>query len=215
MNKSIEGCLRALCLLAVCAAPTFAWADSAAAPSGGEQPDAGNNTCPVGLVSGMTLNQEFGPDASTLTHCIKKRHDVLAMFQIDRFCGNVMQTDAACTSPYALGNMQNVIDDYEITDGMVRGRDYKMIAIVYGSGAKMLLKGNMFASQVQALQAKGVQFYFCQNTMRGFIKAGLLPNYVTTGIPASSGILPGVEYVTAGISAVLDHEARGWANIAP
>lgn len=209
MNLKIGKYLLALSALVAFSMPSLVRADSMGSP------DHGNTACPVGLVSGMTLDQEFGAGASALTNCIKKRHDVKSMFQIDRYCGNVTSTNAACTGPYALGNMQNVIDDYEITDGMKRGVDYKMIAIVYSSGGNMLLKGDKFASQVAALQAEGVTFYFCQNTLRGFIKAGLIPNPVTTGIPASDSLLPGVQYVTAGVSAVLDHEARGWSNIAP
>jgi len=214
MSRKIGKYLFALCTLAAFSMPSLVRADSTG--SAGNGPDDNSNVaCPVGLVSGMTLDQEFGAGASALTNCVKKRHDVKAMFQIDRFCGNVTSTNAACTGAYGLGNMQNVIDDYEITDGMKRGIDYKMIAIVYGGGGNMLLKGNKFESQVKALMAEGVTFYFCQNTLRGFIKAGLIPNPVTTGIPASDSLIDGVQYVTAGLSAVLDHEARGWSNIAP
>ncbi|MHB8623987.1 MAG: DsrE family protein [Sulfuricaulis sp.] len=178
-------------------------------------PQYANEQCPVGLVSGLTLDQEFGPGTSLITNCVERRRDVKAMFQIDRYCANVTSTNAACTSPYALGNMQNVIDDYEITAGMKRGVDYRMIAIVYGGGGSMLLLGNPFQKQVEALQAEGVTFYFCQNTLRGFIKAGLIPNPQVTGIPASNYLIPGVQFVTAGVGSVLDHELRGWANIAP
>ncbi len=214
MNHRIVGYLRALSILAVCAVPSLGWAASSGSTSS-DNAGTGNNECPVGLVSGLTLNDEFGPDATTLTHCIQKRNDVHVMFQINRFCADEDQSNATCTSPYALGNMVNVIDDYEITDGMVRGRDYQMIAIVYAGGGNMLIKGNKFQSQVQALMAKGVTFYFCENTMRAFIKAGLLPNYVTTGIPVSSALIDGVQYVTGGVTAILDHEALGWSNIAP
>ena len=175
----------------------------------------GNNECPVGLVSGLTLDQEFWPGASLITHCVQKRHDVRVLFQIDRFCWDPTMSNAACTGAYALGNMKNVIDDYEITSGMVRGRDYKMIAVVYGSGGLMLRKGNKFESKVKALMAEGVKFYFCQNTARAFIKAGLLPNFSTSGQPAASGLIDGVEYIIGGVTSVLDHEALGWSVIAP
>ncbi len=209
MNHKMVNYVFALCTLAMFAVPTFARADNS------DGSGNGNNRCPVGLVSGMTLDQEFGPGASMITHCVEKRHDVKSMFTINRFCGDATKSNADCTGPYALGNMKNVIDDYEITAGMKQGRDYQLIAVVYGGGGLMLLKGNKFESQVKDLMAKGVKFYFCQNTARGFIKAGLLPNFSTSGMPASSGLIDGVEYVTAGVTAVLDHEARGWNNINP
>ncbi len=213
MSLKIGKYLLALSALVAFSMPSFVRADSMGSPNGPD--DNSNVACPVGLVSGMTLDQEFGAGASALTNCVKKRHDVKSMFQIDRFCGNVTASNAACTSPYALGNMKNALDDYDITDGMKPGIDYKMIAIVYGGGGMMLLKGNKFESQVKAMMARGVKFYLCQNTLRGFIKAGLVPNPVTTGIPASDSFIDGVQYVTAGVTAVMDHEARGWSNISP
>lgn len=175
----------------------------------------GNTQCPVGLVSGMTLNQEFGPGASQITHCIRKRHHVKVAFDLTHFCSDEESSPADCTRAYGLGQMMNVIRDYEITAGMKRGIDYKMIAIVYGRGGLLLLKNGKFADQVKALMADGVTFYLCQNTARGFIRAGLLPNFPATGIPASAGLIDGVQYVTAGISAVLDHELTGWAVVKP
>lgn len=214
MNHKIGKYLVAFCtLFVVFALPGLARADGTGTPP--VNPGNGNNECPVGLVSGMTLDQEFGDGSSQITHCVQKRHDVKVMFQINRFCGDVTASDADCKSPYALGNMLNVIDDYEITAGMKRGIDYQMIAVVYGGGGKMLLKGNKFESRVKTLMDDGVKFYFCQNTLRGFIRGGLIPNPATTGIPAADSLIDGVEYVTAGISSVFDHEALGWSNIAP
>ncbi len=214
MNHKIGKYLVALCtLLVMFALPGLARADDMGTHPA--HPGEGNNECPVGLVSGMTLDDEFGAGASQITHCVKKRHDLKVMFQINRFCGDVTASDADCKGAYALGNMLNVIKDYEITAGMKRGIDYRMIAVVYGGGGKMLLKGNKFEGQVKTLMDEGVKFYFCQNTLRGFIRGGLIPNPVTTGIPASDSLIDGVEYVTAGISSVFDHEALGWANIAP
>ena len=200
--------------MAVLALPSLAWAD-------GHDMGGGAQQCPVGLVSGMTLDQEFGPGAQQMTRCIVKRHHVRVMFQINRFCDNSTVDNATmspfnstCTSPYALGQMANVIKDYEITEGM-KPSDFKMIAVAYGKGGFLLLKNNPFQAQVEALMKDGVHFYFCQNTARGFMKAGLLPNYQTTGTPAADGLISGVTYVTAGISAVLDFQALGYQNVAP
>ncbi len=213
MNRKTVTHLLILGAMVVFALPTLARADG----SEGQ----GAQQCPVGLVSGMTLDQEFGQGASLITRCIKKRHHVRVLFQINRFCANstvdnetMSPFKSTCTSPYALGEMMNVMHDYEITEGMKPG-DFKMIAVAYGKGGFLLLKGNPYQSQVEALMKDGVHFYFCQNTARGFIKGGLLPNPQTTGMPAASGLIDGVTYVTAGVSAILDFQALGYSSVAP
>ena len=160
-----------------------------------------NDACPVGLVSGMTLVQEFGQYAADNTRCIKVRHNVKTLFAINNF-------ENSPGSPYALNQMQNVYNDYTITDGMVRGKDFSMIAIVHGPGGKLLLNDptlNPYIDKVTNLMKEGVTFYFCENTVRGFIKAGLLQQG-----DVAAGLIPGVKFVTAGLSAISDFQALGY-----
>lgn len=193
-------------ILAVLSFPMFAHA--------GEHNRHGNNECPVGLVNGLTLDQEFGPGASAITHCVKVRHHLQVVVEINRKCRGTMgpAPDRVCdgSGPDALGNMVNMIKDYEITSGMKRGHDYEMIAIVHGSGGFLLLKGNEYEDRVQSLMDEGVKFYFCQNTARGFIRGGIL----TEG-DATSELIDGVEYVTAGFTAIADKEQLGWSVVTP
>jgi len=164
-----------------------------------------NNACPVGLVSGLALDTEFGPGVAALTKCNDKRHNVKVVFQLN--------ANAGC---YGLGNITNVIDDYEITHGMVRGRDYQLAAIVHSAGGTMMVKNgvNGFANpceaQVSALIAKGVKFYFCQNTTRAYLGNGRL----TAGM-VKEQVIDGVEYVTAGLGAISDFQSRGWNYVQP
>jgi len=164
-----------------------------------------NNACPVGLVSGLALDTEFGPGVAALTKCNDKRHNVKVVFQLN--------ANAGC---YGLGNITNVIDDYEITHGMVRGRDYQLAAIVHSAGGTMMVKNgvNGFANpceaQVSALIAKGVKFYFCQNTTRAYLGNGRL----TAGM-VKEQVIDGVEYVTAGLGALGDFQSRGWKYVQP
>ena len=173
----------------------------------------GNKECPVGLVNGLSLDAEFGPGVGALTKCNDKRHNVKVVFQL-----NASQTDPAkgALNCYGLGNITNVIDDYEITHGMTRGRDYQIAAIVHSGGGPMVVKDttNGYANgcqpQVEALIAKGVKFYFCQNTTRGFIKNGRL----TQGM-VKEQVIDGVEYVTAGLGAIADFQSSGWEYVQP
>lgn len=183
-----------------------------------EHEDEGDTQCPVGLVNGLTLDQEFGPGASTLTHCVKKRHELKVAVEINRRCrswSDPSRSGPCSGGPDALGNMENMIKDYEITSGMKRGIDYQMIAIVHGGGGFLLIKGNQYESNVQHLMSEGVKFYFCQNTARGFIRGGILPDYNVTGFSATDQLIPGVEYVTAGFTAIADHAQLGWSIVSP
>ncbi len=164
----------------------------------------GDNKCPVGLVSGLDFDTEFGPGTSEITKCLDSRHKVKLVVQINQ------------APPYALHNIQNVIDDYEITNGMKLGRDYEIAAIVHSAGGMTVVidgtngKSNPADATVRNLMLQGVKFYFCMNTTRGFIKNGTL----TAGM-ATQQIIPGVQYVTAGISALSDFQKNGWKYVQP
>jgi intracellular sulfur oxidation DsrE/DsrF family protein len=164
----------------------------------------GNNACPVGLVKGLSLDTEFGPGTSDKTKCLDTRHGVKLLVQINQ------------APPYALHTIQNVIDDYEITNGMKVGRDYQIAAIVHSAGGMTVVQdgtngySNPGDAQVRNLIAQGVKFYFCQNTTRGYMAKGIL-----TDGNATAELIPGVQYVTAGISAIADFQSRGWEYVQP
>jgi len=178
---------------------------------------SGNSECPVDLVKGKTLDEEFGysadgqTSASDITRCLEQRHEVKLLIQANKFCRDSVP-NGDCTRPYALGNITNVINDYEITNGMKRGEDYQIAVIVHSGGGYLLLDrdSNQFRGKVMQLMDQGVKFYFCQNTARGFMGRGVL----TPG-NATAELIPGVEYVTAGISALADFQSRGWTYVQP
>lgn len=190
----------------------------------------GNNECPVGLVSGMSMDDEFGPGTQALTNCIKKRHDVKMVVQINQFCTN---TANCAGSPYGLGNIRNILDDYEVTHGMKPGKDYEMVVVLHSPGGRMALKDvglnadgvevsgrNPFEGTIKGLMARGVKFYFCQNTTRAFLNqlgASItsLPKYLLTGKSATDQMIEGMEYTTAGLTSIADFQARGYQYIQP
>ena len=191
---------------------------------------AGNNECPVGYVNDLSLDAEFGPGTQELTRCIKRRHNVKVVVQLNQFCqdaaGNVDR--AACTRPYGLGNIVNLLNDYEITHGMTPGRDFEVVAVLYAGGGYLAVKDdsyngagtlvsgrNPFQDQVEALMQRGVTFYFCQNTTRSFVASGYLPNYQATGIAATDQLIEGMRYATGGVTAILDFQKLGYEYIQP
>lgn len=168
--------------------------------------------CPVGLVTGQTLNEEFGPGSENITHCLEKRSNVKLVVQANQFCMDNL-SNADCTRAYALLNLTKMIEDYEITHGMKPGRDYKMAVIAHTKGGPLMLKDetkNQFRSQVETLLKQGVKFYLCQNATRSMINRGLLP-----AGDATANIIDGVEYVTAGITAVVDFQYQGYVYVQP
>jgi intracellular sulfur oxidation DsrE/DsrF family protein len=171
-----------------------------------------DQTCPVGLVTGLTLDQEFGTGTSAITHCLQRRHGVKLVVQINQFClDNV--PNAQCTRPFGLVHLANMIDDYEITHGMVLGHDYEIAAVAHTAGGLLMVKtdrGNPFENHVKALMARGVKFYMCQNATRALVRSGVLP-----AGNATANIIDGVEYVTAGVTAVVDFQYQGYRYVQP
>jgi intracellular sulfur oxidation DsrE/DsrF family protein len=204
---------------------------------------AGANDCPVGLVNGLELDVEFGAGTQELTTCLTKREEVKIVMQLNKSCRDSYAThpvgtngkptgevsrvvnniaNCAINRAYALGNLRNMIKDYEITNGMLP-QDYDIKVVVHSGGGYLLLKDvsyngagellsgrNKFQSQVEELMDMGVKFYFCQNTTRGFIANGTLP-----AGDAIAQLIDGVEYVTAGVTAIADLQEQGYKYVQP
>ena len=188
-----------------------------------------NNECPVGLVNDLTLDDEFGPGTADTTKCLDRRHNVKVVMQINQFCRDaVSNADCADNRAYALGNIRNMIKDYEVTHGMVAGKDYRIVAVVHSGGGWQMLKDegldgsgnpvtgrNKFEGQVKDLIAQGVDFYFCQNTTRGFIRSNRLPDATETAGGATAELIEGVKYTTAGVTAIAEFQNRGYRYVQP
>ena len=212
-------------LLAACVS-ALAFSGVASAEEGDEG-GASNNECPVGLVNGNTLDDEFGYGTSDLTKCLDRRHNVKVVMQINKYCRDAVD-NADCTRSYTLGNIRNMIKDYEVTHGMEQGKDYEIVAVVHSGGGWQMLKDegldgngnsvtgrNQFESEVSDLITKGVKFYFCQNTTRGFIRGNILPETEDTAGGATAELIPGVQYTTAGVTAIAEFQQRGYEYVQP
>lgn len=187
-----------------------------------------DDDCPVGLVTNLELDDEFGPGTEELTRCLERRDNVRVVIQINKFCRDAVANDE-CTRPYALGNIRNMINDYEVTHGMVQGRDYKIVAVVHSGGGWQMLKNkghdgngnpvdgrNQFEGVVKGLMVDGVKFYFCQNTTRGFIGKDILPAAGEFGLSgATDELIEGVEYTTAGVTAIAEFQSKGYTYVQP
>jgi len=204
--------------------------------------------CPVELLNGLTLNEEFGSGTSNLTSCMSNRSGVKIVMQLNKSCrdsyathpvdsdgkptgdvSKVVNNIANCADnrPYALGNLVNMYKDLTITNGIDPG-DIDIKVVVHSGGGYVLLKDegydgngnwvtgrNKFQGQVEALMADGVKFYFCQNTARSFIKNNTLPAVNEAEGGATAQLIEGVQYVTAGVTAIADLQDQGYHYVQP
>jgi len=187
------------------------------------------------------LDTEFGPGTIVKTTCLSDTTDIKIVMQLNKSCrdsyathpvgtngkptgdvSKVVNNVANCTRPYTLGNLLNMYNDYTITNG-IDAEEIDMKVIVHSGGGFLLLKDegydgngnpvtgrNKFQTNVEALMDMGVKFYFCQNTTRGFIKKGILP-----AGGATAELIEGIEYVTAGVTAIADLQEQGYKYVQP
>lgn len=198
--------------------------------AGDDDDDNGNNACPVDTPysdkdgNAVSFATKFGADVEDSMRCNKRRHKVKLVVQVNDYCRDRVANINACNPgrAFALGNMKNMINDYEITHGMERGRDYKMIAVVHSGGGHLLRKytgkdaggnpiPNPYTNDVKYLLDNGVDIYFCLNTGAGFIKRGAF----------SQGNLPAqlvderVKFVPAGLTSIVDFQNKGYKYVQP
>jgi intracellular sulfur oxidation DsrE/DsrF family protein len=76
---------------------------------------------------------------------------------------------------------------------------------------------NQFEGQVRDLIDSGVRFLFCQNTTRSMIGRGNLPTVTESvnGGGATEALIDGVEYTTAGVTAIADLQDKGYSYVQP
>ena len=154
----------------------------------------------------ISIEEKFGPGSMAVTRCLSETRQVKVLYQINQECKN-----AKCDAPYAVGNIVNHINDFEITHGM-DSDDYEIVVIVHSAGWKLVLDNNAvekhatnnpFQSAMEDLVARdNVKVLFCQNTAnsKGVVFANMLQ---------------GVGFVTAGVSAISDLQEEGYGYIQP
>lgn len=168
----------------------------------------GDTTCPVDAQ--VAMDAQFGAGTSAVTSCLKKRDNIRV----------VLNMSTAVTNPKSglaqtLVNVNNMIGNYEGIYGLTLGENgYQIVVIAHFAGGRWLLTddaynrtygvttGNPSRHTVEALLAKGIPMIMCQNTMRG-------NNWVT------SDLIPGVQEVPGGVTALADYSAGGWAVLTP
>jgi len=188
--------------------------------------DKNKKSCPVGLFAKdagnnlLSIDAEFGDGVQSITKCLENRKKIKLVMQVNQACRDTTIVNGALenharscgeTRGYGIAQMKNMIRDYKVTHG-ISSKNLDLNIIVHGGGGTMLLDmpWNKLKPAVTALIADGVKFYFCQNTIRG-----MAPKMGLTRAQLVSKVLPGVEYVTAGLTAVVDFQDEGYLYVQP
>ncbi|MDE2007545.1 MAG: DsrE family protein [Rhodospirillales bacterium] len=103
-------------------------------------------------------------------------------FAAERVVVQVSQGDPARWT-LVLNNVANMLE--------FMGQDRLQIVVVaYGPGLKMLLKDSPVAKRIASLDAAGVEFDACHNTMEGMAKAlGHMPVLVDQAVIVPAGVM--------------------------
>ena len=115
--------------------------------------------CPVGLIYGLTLEEEFGPTASALTRCLVVRNNIKVIARVNKLEYN---PGVSITRP-----LTTLIDDYMITNGT---RDIDLVVLVHSNGLPLVLNRyapiphpdailNLDQPIIEDLIIRGVKFY--------------------------------------------------------
>ena len=184
--------------------------------------DNGGKACPAELAG--AYDEAYGDGTAAATRCMQKSGKAKIVIQINQSCRDTaIVSDGAggwkhknhptsCNDDraYALGNMRNMIKDYN-----AQGINYDIVAVVHSGGVYQLIDGNKFGGQVQDLMDQGVRFYACLNTIKKFVATGKLDDPDVVGGTVSDQLVPGVEFVSAGITAIPDFQSKGYKYAQP
>lgn len=149
----------------------------------------------------ITIDDKFGPGSQAVTRCLGQTKKAKVLYQINTY---YKDPNAAVKEPYAIGNINNHIVDFETTHGMTSD-NYEIVVIVHSAGWKFVLNNatNEFQAKMTDLVSKpGVKVLFCQNTAhKKNIKL--------------ADMIPGIGFTTAGVSAISDLQEEGYRYIQP
>jgi intracellular sulfur oxidation DsrE/DsrF family protein len=153
----------------------------------------------------IEASEAYDPGSSTLLNCIGVRDEfkVVIAWNNNVQNGKIFKTTGAVVSQQVV-NVRNLTRDYLNNYGMVHGQEYKAVVVVFAGGVDWLKNTTDQTNQdmINSIMAQGIKIYACQNTMKS---KGLI----------LSDLLPGVEVVPAGVSAMVDFQNRKYITLTP
>ena len=163
----------------------------------------------------VSIDDEFASGVQDITHCLEKSNAAKVVVAVDYThpydaVGNV-QTNKATF----LSNIDKMVRNYEVVNGMEVGKDVEIVVVFNGSSAALATTqhpmfarsnagdpANPFRHLVEYGIEQGFTFYVCRSAARAL------------GINMENKI-PEVNFVPGGHITVADFQMRGYALIRP
>ncbi len=151
-----------------------------------------------------------GKLTSDITKCLTVREDIKVVVNVS---SNAINGKNGIVQQ--INNAKNLASNYEDMYGLSYGEGYKIAVVIHGSAAKFAQDTSVFDAKsgtvngnlptvntIKDLMSKGIHVYMCQNSMRA------------NGI-ATADLIPGMEEVPSGVTAVTDFGMRRWVVLTP
>ena len=155
-------------------------------------------------ISNKALDAAFGQGTGQLTRRLTHTDNIKLLFQV-----NQLFKDPQKTQPYGGENLINTLTDLE-NHGLIPG-EFDIIALVHAEGWRQVLNNradtphemdNPFQAEMEDLLQRGINVYFCLNTAR---KKSVRIEHV----------IPGIRFVTSGVTALADWQRDGYCYVQP
>jgi intracellular sulfur oxidation DsrE/DsrF family protein len=144
--------------------------------------------------------------SSAALTCIKKRRgfDIVVTWNSNAYNPKIFNTTKGVKVGQQVVNVRNLVRDYSTNYGMEHGSEYNAVVVAYAGGLDWLLTTTDQQNQdfVNAQLAAGIRIFACLNTMQG-------KNLKV------ADLIPGVEVVPAGVTAVVDFTNQKYRSLVP
>ncbi|MEJ2309999.1 MAG: DsrE family protein [Gammaproteobacteria bacterium] len=140
----------------------------------------------------VSFEEKFGYDVLEKLRCNERRSNVRMVMQVNAYEQN--------GRPYGFRNLANIIKDFEMTHGI---DNWRIAIVIHSGGGRFVDKGNTYEELVKGYaNHPNIDVYYCLNTAaaRG---------------QTTDDIIEEVQFVPAGLSAIMDLQYQGYKYIQP
>lgn len=188
-----------------------------------------------GYPASIAIDAEFGAGAQAITQCLKNRKGLKVVVRVD----NTFMTDpygaARLNAPLFLTNIEKMINQYEVTHGLIIGKDIDIRVVFSGTGAALATTSHgIFKEAARRWNLQNppgspqnpngvVMPVTTTNPYISVVERGLAKGmkfYLCQEASRSLGItmankIPGINFVPAAHAATADFQMDGYAIIIP
>ena len=157
-----------------------------------------NVDCPVdtpyddGDYNPVSFEAKFGTDVLGKMRCNERRSKVRMVMQVNAYEQN--------GRPYGFRNLEKIIKDLEMTHGI---DNWRIAVVIHSGGGRFADKGNTYEDLVKGYaNHDNIDVYYCLNT-------------AAARKQTTDDIIEEIQFVPAGLSAIMDFQYQGYKYIQP